>query len=217
MLRATSKMKIKPVAIFDMDDTLCLFIQRVVMLIEQEFGMVVDPTELHEKWHRVFVNETHSQEFLSYVYNDKFYLGLEPRFNPTEFKKLLTKWEPYFYFEIITHRGDPLGANAATVTRDWLRSHGVADLFAHVKALKHRENKTSLAHPHAAIVFDDSLQVLMDFRTNRMDVQPYMVTNPWNIAKRIAGVPKVHHLADFDEALTTVYNRWCNRVNRLST
>jgi 5' nucleotidase, deoxy (Pyrimidine), cytosolic type C protein (NT5C) len=194
-------MKIKPVVIFDMDDTLCLFINKVVTLIEQEFGMTISPTDIHEKWTKVFVNETHSRDFLTHVYNDNFYLSLEPRFPPSALKRLLTIWEPYFDFEVITHRGDPLGERAASVTREWLRSQGIVDYFANVKALCHREKKSSLAHPKAVLIFDDSKQVMRDFKANRPDVIRCVISNPWNWKYEVNGNATVRSVDDMDEAL----------------
>lgn len=174
---------LKPVIVFDMDDTLCVLTDAAVELIKSKFSYTVSSSVLHTEWYDA-VHPNYLQEFKSAVYNRDFYMGLRPKFDPQALYNLLFFWQDIFDFEIVTHRSKPLGANAESITRDWLAKYHLSSFFKAVKPLHFDTNKSLACTHNTVMILDDSIRVHNDFINNRKTVRFCYVDNPWNTLAR---------------------------------
>lgn len=169
----------KPIIVFDMDDTLCVLTDAAVKVVKEKLGTHISSTRLHHEWYGA-LHEHQVQTFTDHVYTEDFYLALRPKFDAQAMYTLFYTWNKLFEFQIVTHRSKPLGDKAESVTRNWLKKYSINSFFSTVTPLTFDTLKSSSCRDNTVMMLDDSLRVHQDFSTNKPDIKFCMVSNPWN-------------------------------------
>lgn len=171
---------------FDMDDTLCSFIDPVIDLAQKHFGTKFKLPG-HGQYPDWFVqampNEETREAFLrEHIFTEQFYANLEPLFGRHHDITLRSvseaAWNHYKTVSIVTARRRVLGDQAERVTREWLRSRGFLradEVEIHVVDGHHR--KSEYLKPRSVMV-DDAVHVAHDIE--KTDHKMILVSHVWN-------------------------------------
>lgn len=171
---------------FDMDDTLCSFIDPVIEKAQKHFGAKFKLPG-HGQYPEWFVtaipNETEREAFLrEHIFTEEFYANLSPLFGRHHGITLRdvseVAWSHYKTVSIVTARRRVLGDNAERVTREWLQSRGFLradEVEIHVVEGHHRKSEYL---KQRTVMVDDAVHVAEDIE--KTDHKMILVSHVWN-------------------------------------
>jgi uncharacterized HAD superfamily protein len=164
--------------VWDVDDTLCHFMQPALHELKRVMGKELQPEQLvNSMWLNDFLTKDELDAFLPYVFNPSFYSELKPtaileqRTTP-EFSALHARYD----FHVVTARRLALGRHAHRLTSDWLHDQGVQ---VDGITISHPDQCKTVVMPSNTIaVVDDSSSVALAAAT--CGVQVFLIDRPWN-------------------------------------
>lgn len=179
--------------VWDMDDTLCHFMEPVLRELYRVLGVYIDPATITTSmWLNDMLTKEQFDAFIPYVFNPSFYAELTPT------AILANRWSPEFNalheafdFHVVTARRLALERRALPLTGDWLHKYAPAAMDG--VTITHPDQPKSQVMPGNTIaVVDDSVKVVLDVAEK--GVRAFLIDRPWNHHLDVEQHPRIYRV-----------------------
>jgi uncharacterized HAD superfamily protein len=169
----------KEVIVFDMDDTLCKFVQPALEIVNESLGKNLKIEDLREgMWIDNMLTPEELEVVEGKIFCEEFYYDLMHTDPLTlKFRKHWVALRSKYHLQVVTARGLALGRDALRITHAWLDSKG-ADVHG-ITIVNPGDSKVKASPNNTKVFVEDSAKVTEEALNAGHKV--FLITRPWNI------------------------------------